>query len=84
MTKEDYTKLFENKILIVNDNYYHFFKNETYLLAKGEESINGTYNFKQMGDRMYLTTKPPIYPEQGEDIEVTLSLGSNRVIFIKD
>ncbi|MBX2956553.1 MAG: hypothetical protein KF846_10365 [Cyclobacteriaceae bacterium] len=84
MTKDDYKKLFQDKILIVDDNYYHFYKNDTYSLAKGEDSIDGTYSFKQRGDEVFLITKPPIYPEQGEEVEVTLYLGSHRVVFIKD
>jgi hypothetical protein len=82
MTAREYRTLFESKTLIVNDNYYHFDNKGNYLLAKGEDSINGTYHFRQSGDQVYLKTKPPIYPDQGEEVEVTLYLGTHQVLFV--
>lgn len=81
MTAREYRTLFENKILIVGDNYYHFDNKGNYLLAKGEDSVNGTYRFRQSGDQVYLITKPPIHPDQGEEVEVTLYLGTHQVLF---
>lgn len=83
MTADDYRSLFIGKILIVDDNYYHLDDKGNFLLAKGDNSVNGTYEFKQREDKVYFRTKPSIYPE-GHEIEVTLYLGTHRVLFVNE
>ena len=81
MTVVEYKTLFEHKALIIDGNYYHFDNKGNYLFAKCEDSVNGTYHFRQSGDQVYLVTTPPIYPDQGQEVEVTLYLGKQRVLF---
>jgi hypothetical protein len=81
MTSEEYRTLFKNKILIVDDNYYHFNDKGQYFLAKGDDSVNGEYRFRQDGNQVFLITKPQIYPE-GQELEVILQIGTHRVLFL--
>jgi hypothetical protein len=81
MTVTEYRTLFLGKDLIVGDNYYRFNNKGQYLLAKGDESVVGEYDFIQVGDKVYFVTNPPIYPEIGKKVEVSLYLGSQKVLF---
>lgn len=81
MTPDDYRLLFKGKDLIVGDNYYRFDGKGNYLLSKGDDSVNGTYDFKEINGRVFFISKPPIYPEIGEKVEALLYLGGHQVLF---
>lgn len=80
LTATEIEKLFINRKLILDGNYYWLNCDGTYTLAIGDKSITGRYEFRQNQEKIYFVTDPP-FVQGKKELEVTLCIDSVPVLF---
>lgn len=80
MRLQDVQYIFQKGQLRIGDDYYWLDGKGNYVLAKGDNSIHGTYDFISRKGKIYLQTNPPILQDKNE-LEVTICLDSYPVTF---